>query len=106
MPLPPRYANPNNSSGNLPFLTPSSQTSTVPQNAPGAYRTVGVCGAPESGFDNHNQLIYQGGFNVGGRAISFAEYSDINDINVCCKKCYHSPEWSVFSKRPPLDLHR
>ncbi|KAG7009089.1 hypothetical protein G7Y79_00003g009570 [Physcia stellaris] len=79
---------------------PSTTTSTVPQNAPGPYRTVGVCGAPESGVDNHNTLLGQGGFNVGGRKISFAEYSDINDINVCCKKCYHSPECASFNLDP------
>ena len=80
-------------------LTLGLQTTTVARNAPGGYRTVGVCGAPESGFDNHNVLIDQGGFEntYNHGQISFAEYEDINDIDVCCKKCYHTPEWSVSS---------
>ncbi|KAL8723782.1 MAG: hypothetical protein Q9181_007204 [Wetmoreana brouardii] len=76
---------------------PETTTKTVAQNAPGAYQTVGVCGAPESGYDNHNVLIDQGGFETyyNKAQIGFAEYSDINDVNACCIKCYHSPEWSV-----------
>ncbi|KAL8748016.1 MAG: hypothetical protein Q9190_000166 [Brigantiaea leucoxantha] len=85
--------------GNAPVTT----TKTVPQNYPNTYRTVGVCGATDTPY--YELYQEQGGFETyyNKAKIQFAEDSSINNLNACCSKCYHSPEWSAspFSLNPP-----
>ncbi|KAL9614939.1 MAG: hypothetical protein Q9167_000581 [Letrouitia subvulpina] len=76
---------------------PETITITAAQNQPGVYTTVGVCGATD-GHNYNYELQSQGGFydTYNNRIVS-SEFYEINDINVCCKKCFRTPEWSVLS---------